>query len=318
MHLIEETVCPLVSIIVPVYKSERYLNRCIQSIIKQTYSNIEIILVYNPDANDRCPSICEDFSRNYDGVILLEQEDIGPSHARNEAIKVSKGSFIAFVDSDDFVEFDYIETLMMGFDLYDYVMISMCCHSRFYGQKSWCDRSISGHCSKPLTDQQVFKKILQNQELCAPWGKLYRASIFGKNKFRISRNEDMFLIPILLKDARYIAYNESRLYYYSQEGESLVRSDYTAESMKTYYAANLFWVGICRDRYPALVPLAKSLLINNLIDICWQMLIDRRSEIRSVYIDCRSTLLQNVVSFECVRNIRWKAKIKFIFIFFLS
>lgn len=100
----------LVSVIVPVYNVERYLNRCVNSILNQSYKNIEIILV-DDGSLDNCPMICDDFSEAYDNIKVIHKSNGGLSSARNAGIEASSGSYISFIDSDDFVDPDFIHRL---------------------------------------------------------------------------------------------------------------------------------------------------------------------------------------------------------------
>lgn len=304
----------LVSIIVPVYKSQKFVSRCIESIINQTYKRLEIILIYNPESGDDCPRLCVDFSKKYKQIKLIEQEDSGPSMARNEALKVSSGYYISFIDSDDFVDPSYIETLKNGFEIYDNAMISMCRHVRYHGSSYSKKETNALEKAVKITDKEAFGKLLQNQELCAPWGKLYVSSIFEGNNFEITRNEDMFLTPKLFKKSRNIAYNDTQLYYYSQEGESLVRSKYTEESMLAYYAANQYWLEVAQKDYPELLTEAKTLVNLNLIDMCRQISGDKRSEIKSIYELCRIYLLKNIKYFY-FKKMKLRDRVKLVLIF---
>ena len=93
---------PLITIIVPVYKVEKYIDKCIESLTKQTYTNIEIILV-NDGSPDNCPSICEKWKEKDDRIVLLNKENGGLSDARNAGMKIAKGDYFIFVDSDEYV-----------------------------------------------------------------------------------------------------------------------------------------------------------------------------------------------------------------------
>ena len=100
----------LISIIVPIYNVEKYLKQCIESIISQTYRNIEIILV-DDGSPDNCGKICDEYSQKDKRIIVLHKENGGLSDARNKGIDIAKGDYLTFVDSDDFVNIDYIEKL---------------------------------------------------------------------------------------------------------------------------------------------------------------------------------------------------------------
>lgn len=97
-----------VSVIVPVYNVEKYLKRCLDSIINQTYKNIEIILV-NDGSKDNSRNICEEYEKKYENISLINQENGGLSAARNTGLKYVKGEAVTFVDSDDWLELDAIE-----------------------------------------------------------------------------------------------------------------------------------------------------------------------------------------------------------------
>ena len=100
----------LISIIIPVYKVEEYLEKCVDSVIKQTYDNLEIILV-DDGSPDNCGKICDQYSKKDKRVKVIHKENGGLSDARNAGIDISRGEYISFIDSDDYVEIDYIETL---------------------------------------------------------------------------------------------------------------------------------------------------------------------------------------------------------------
>ena len=102
---------PLISVIVPVYKVEQYLDRCVQSIVDQTYKNLEIILV-DDGSPDNCPAMCDAWAEKDDRVQVIHKENGGVSSARNVGLDAVTGSYIAFVDADDWIESDMLEFLL--------------------------------------------------------------------------------------------------------------------------------------------------------------------------------------------------------------
>ena len=107
-----------VSVVVPIYKVEKYLRRCIDSILAQTYKNIEVILV-DDESPDKCGLICDEYAKKYPFVKVIHQKNMGLSGARNSGTKVAGGDYVTFVDSDDFVTPDYVEYLLSLITLYD-------------------------------------------------------------------------------------------------------------------------------------------------------------------------------------------------------
>ena len=102
---------PLVSIIVPIYKVESYLRRCLDSVVSQTYTNLEIILV-DDGSPDGCPQICDEYASKDSRIIVIHKENGGLSDARNVGLDICKGEYISFVDSDDWINNHYIEKLL--------------------------------------------------------------------------------------------------------------------------------------------------------------------------------------------------------------
>lgn len=102
---------PLVSVIIPVYKTERYLHRCIDSLVNQDYKNIEIILI-DDGSPDHCGNICDEYAKKDKRIRVIHQENQGISVARNAGIKKSCGEYICFVDSDDYVDIHLLSTVI--------------------------------------------------------------------------------------------------------------------------------------------------------------------------------------------------------------
>ena len=101
-----------VSIIIPIYNVAKFINRCVDSVIAQTYSNIEIILV-DDESPDNCPEICEQYARRDDRIVVIHKKNGGLSDARNAGIEKASGDYIFFLDSDDYVEINLIERLIL-------------------------------------------------------------------------------------------------------------------------------------------------------------------------------------------------------------
>lgn len=114
---------PRITIIVPIYKVEKYLDKCVKSLIKQTYKNIEIILV-DDGSTDNCPQICDNYAKNDFRIKVIHKKNGGLSDARNSGLEIAKGEYVLFVDSDDFIEVDTCEKLInaMGINLVDIVV----------------------------------------------------------------------------------------------------------------------------------------------------------------------------------------------------
>ena len=189
----------LVSVIVPVYNAEKYLKYCIESITKQSYFNLEIILI-DDGSMDRSPQLCDEFASMDYRINVIHQENSGVSKARNVGLDVSKGEFIVFVDADDWLDDNYIEQLV------DYIGncdIIACNFIDYIGGKRNSKSFRKIEKTEVVTSQhELFKHCISEYIYTyVVWGKMYRKNIIGNVRFRqFSYSEDaMFCREILAK-----------------------------------------------------------------------------------------------------------------------
>lgn len=159
--------------------------------------------------------------------------------------------------------------------------------------------------------------MLDDQEFCAPWAKLYSATLFENLRFPVTRNEDMFIMPEIIRRAKRIAFCDEVLYFYSQEGPSLVRSKYNHDSILSYYKANGYWKNFADKYYPHLARKAEAFYFRNLIDICREIRDDRDPEIKKLLSEYKNIIKNNVTKLIFTRLIRLKEKIK-IFLLYIA
>ena len=190
-----------ISVIVPVYNSEEYIEKCLDSILNQTYKDIEI-LVINDGSKDNSEKIIKEYVKKYPKqIVFINQENMGVAKTRNNAIKKATGDYIAFIDNDDYIDKDYFETLINKIEDNDIV--------------------ISGY-RRPNSVGKIVKelKIIDNEWskflVVAPWAKLYKKSFIEKNKLEFLDNnigEDVyfnvqaFLVTDKIAVLDYIGYN---------------------------------------------------------------------------------------------------------------
>lgn len=209
----------LVSIIIPIYNVENYLERCIDSLLSQTYDCIELILV-DDGSPDSCGEICDKYCKN-DKVRVIHQSNMGLSSARNSGISIAKGDWLVFVDSDDFVSPNFIQQLYDMCKQYN-VLVSQC------GIVRGKDDCIN---SEILDDVVVwkFKDLYSapNREYrTVAWGKLYHKSLFEELRFPVGKiNEDEDTVFKALYNANEIAITHSHLYYYYMSPSSILRNN---------------------------------------------------------------------------------------------
>ena len=227
---------PLISVIVPIYNVELYLRECVNSIINQTYSNIEIILV-NDGSTDSCLDICKELEILDQRIILLDKPNGGLSDARNFALDCIKGDYITFVDSDDFIRENYIETL------YNLIVKYNCLISSI-GKIEFIDTPVNSENKdvsvKILSKREAIKNILQETNLTtSAWGKLYKSNLFTNVRFPKGQlYEDLSTIYKIFDQVEQMAFYNIPLYYYRRNPNSIMNSKFRVQNMDFVNAHN--------------------------------------------------------------------------------
>lgn len=214
----------LISIIVPIFRVEQYLRRCIESIINQTYKNLEIILV-DDGSDDACPSICDEYSNKDKRIKVFHKKNGGLSDARNYGIDKSTGEYLVFIDSDDYINLTMIEKLYIELKNSN-ADISIC--PFFYVDEK--DNILSSN--KELSKKGIFTKedifLFFNVDsvswiLGVAWNKLYKREIFSDIRYPKGRlHEDDFVSFQIYDVANRIAIIDEKLYYYTQRNQSIM------------------------------------------------------------------------------------------------
>lgn len=219
----------LVSIIVPIYNVSNYLHRCISSVLEQTYSNLELVLV-NDGSTDGSKEICESFDQKYSNVTVINKQNGGLSDARNVGVCEAQGDLIFYLDGDDWLDKNCIAKLVETFVLYD-ADIVQCNH--YYSYSGYGFYNCKGFERKDwllLDREQAIERLLYNQELKNfAWGKLMKASVAKQCLFPIGKlYEDTFWThSILHLNRRTVLLKEPLLFYRQREGSiSYSKFDY--------------------------------------------------------------------------------------------
>lgn len=218
------------SVIVPVYNSEKYLNRCVDSLVKQTLKDIEIILV-DDGSKDSSPAICDEYAEKYGNITVLHLENGGPARARNKGIEIAKGEYLAFCDSDDYVELNMYEKLYANAIEY-HTDIAMCTYSfdydgRIVPAKFKFD---SFYENKEAVKNGLLKRIYDSNfdGLAGPTNKLYSKQMVVDNDIKFDesmiRGEDFWFNFGCLKFANNCSFIDESLYYYYQNEASIMHN----------------------------------------------------------------------------------------------
>lgn len=188
---------PLISVVVPMYNAEKFISRCLEHLIHQTYSNIEIIIV-DDGSTDNCVAICRDYQKQDKRIKIISQKNSGPANARNNGLDAATGQYVHFHDSDDFIELDYYENMVRTIVLTQSDVVCGGVDEIGYIFPKF-DRIMI------LTD--LYDKIakIQAHHLNVVWRFLYRRDFLNANKIRFPK--DMFIGEdrIFMYDALYLA-----------------------------------------------------------------------------------------------------------------
>jgi glycosyltransferase involved in cell wall biosynthesis len=213
----------LISVIVPIYNVEAFLTQCVDSLIKQNYKNIEIILV-DDGSTDNSSQICDEYAKNDNRIISIHKENGGLSSARNAGLDIAKGKYIAFVDSDDFVSADYLESMYNNLKKYN-KDISICGSSHYYDKgviKKIALQDVVLNLNKEEAHKYAY--IIGYYDV-GMWNKLFKYELFNNIRFPLKKkSEDIFILYKLIDKSNGIYYNSDSKYYYRQRNDSITKS----------------------------------------------------------------------------------------------
>lgn len=233
-----------ISVIVPVYNVEKYLGKCIDTLIAQTFTNIEIILV-DDGSTDKSGTICDEYALKDSRIIVIHKKNGGLSDARNVGIERAKGKYLGFVDSDDYIDEKMYEVLYSNLIQFKADMV-MCGYYDCYENKLIKKQS-SGNVMVWNNEEAV--KALQNT-LPVAWNKLYKRELFNHLQYPVGRlHEDTFIILDLLKKTTTVVNVEEPLYYYIRREASITKSKFTTKNLDILDA----WkkcLDITRENFP--------------------------------------------------------------------
>lgn len=219
----------LISVVVPVYNVENYVKECLDSILGQSYGNLQIIIV-NDGSTDQSGKICEDYIKNDLRVEYIYQENRGLSAARNTGISRAKGKYICFVDSDDYIDFRYIECLYRGLKSCN-ADLCMCEYIRDgnFEHTSLSELQYDIHNGKEMMRKYFSFDILF---MNVAWNKLYKKEVFLEEKFPEGMlYEDFVLNAHVMYKCEKIAVCHQKLYHYRRTDNSITISKFTEKKL---------------------------------------------------------------------------------------
>lgn len=246
----------MISVVIPIYNVAQYLSQCVDSVLAQSYRDLEIILV-DDGSTDECPKICDDYQQKDARIRVIHQENGGLSDARNAGMKIARGEWIYFADSDDWLVQDAIQKL------YHFAIENHCDVVQGGLYYAYQDHllyrqatKVEQRCPVLERDEAMRELIINDRVKNFAWGKLYKADLIRDLPFPVGKYyEDSFWQHLVMdRVARYGIIDEP-LYYYRQRNNSI--SGMPSDRLHDLLEGNRERLNFIHERYPELYPLMK-------------------------------------------------------------
>lgn len=245
----------MISIIVPVYNVEKYLKKCIESVLNQTYKNFELVLV-DDGSTDNSGVICDGYG-DKENIVVVHKANGGLADARNKGIEVSRGEYITFLDSDDYIKSDYLETLYnilykTGADIVISNFINI------YEKKITIENPTKKIKYKCISKSECYRRMLLQDGIdVSSTAKLYSKNIFDSIRFKKGQlYEDINIISDVIEKAQNIAITNYAGYFYLQRFGSIMYSDFKSERLVLLDATNRL-IDLMKEEYPENIDAAR-------------------------------------------------------------
>jgi len=259
-----------ISVIIPVYNVERYIDKCLRSVLDQSYKQLEVIIV-DDGSTDNCPDICDNYAATDRRVKVIHQQNRGVSAARNAGIKRAGGNLITFVDADDNIALDMLRLLHETMTQYN-ADVSICGLSTFIeGQQPTADYA-RNHINE-LPQIAALKKLLYQTGISnAVFGKLYKKDLFASIEYNenISYGEDLEINYKLIAGSKRVITSTAKKYYYLQRQGSAMNSQFSKRKMDSLTVVQSIYKDTI-DRNPSLVKSAEQKLFVEALFLIWQI-----------------------------------------------
>lgn len=266
----------LVSIIVPVYKVEKYIDTCIRSLVQQTYKKIEILLI-DDGSPDCCGDICDSWAIIDDRIKVIHKSNGGLSDARNAGLDMAKGEYILFVDSDDYIDENLVEICVRSLFHYNADFVAMGIVPFQNESDIICDAVVQN--SVYYDGYEVLRNGIMNHlfTVCA-WNKLYKKDVWNNLRFPPRMlHEDYYIFSDVLKKCNRVVCLDKPLYFYRQNPESImhnrsIRNHYDLAKAKLHTMENMI-------EWPELYYYAKKIYLEELMDIYFEEIRENKKNI---------------------------------------
>ncbi len=299
----------LISVIIPIYNVEEYLNQCIESVIKQTYRHLEIILV-DDGSPDKCPEICDMWAKKDNRIKVIHKQNGGLSDARNAGIDLSTGKYIAFVDSDDWIMPEMYEKMLHTLEN-ENADICACNILACYPDEN----VVCGNNDYFVGNSEQTLDLLYSDTKypVSAWNKLYKRKCWDNLRFPVGKIcEDAFTTYLLIHNANYIIQIPEALYCYRIRSNSIMTSDFSIKRMDEEEAWRVNYQFV-KKYYPSLFIKSFSFYLQKVHVLIKTITKEKQQDYPQQYNYLKNILKKNLIFVIFKSSLNLKYKIKFIF-----
>lgn len=216
-----------ISVVIPVYNVEKYLSECLDSVVNQTYKNLQIILV-DDGSTDFSGKICDVYAEKDNRITVVHQKNAGAGAAKNTGLDLVKGEYFSIIDSDDYIELDMYEKMVNSLEKYNADIVQCLFRNVFVNDSFDRKYKIKGNYPKVLTSKSFLKEYLYDWKYAIFWNKLFKSSLLKEIRFPVGRKiDDEFFTYKLVCNAKKVVNIDNILYNYRMRKTSVMNENNT-------------------------------------------------------------------------------------------
>lgn len=266
---------PKISVIIPVYRVESYLQVCLEAITAQTFCDFELILV-DDGSPDSCGKICDDYAVGHPNTKVIHQANMGLAEARNQGVRIASGEFVVFIDSDDYVSEDHLEYLLYLIETYN-ADVAVANVISFVDGQTPVTHSMK-HVEQLLSPSEALIRICYGTMGIFACGKMYRSDLVKKYPYPAGQlYEDTATTYKIIGDAERVAYGNHHIYFWRQRKGSITHAEITQKHFFGITAAKE-QLTYMEEHYPEVVPAARARCVMKIVDLSYRLVLGKKDK----------------------------------------
>ena len=294
----------MISIVIPVYNSSKYLGRCLNTVLNQDYPNIEVVLV-DDGSTDGCAHLCDEYAEKDIRIRVIHQQNQGASIARQNGLRNAKGEYVTFIDSDDWVANDYVSKLY-NFIVEHHITVSACGVQRVKENEN-INFHRTEHQSFLLSFEELMPRFFKYEFWGFP-GKLYKKSVLSQITFpKATLSEDYLVMTQLFLKERQMAYTEAPLYFYEYHPNSLSHQRLSKRAFEEFENVKAVYE-LIKEQEPQFEEMVFANVVETCIKLNLMILHGKSTDFQQEYIIIRNFLKSHYNSIINCKYMTWKTK----------